>query len=50
MLPEWEELREVSLCKAGATMEQWSTVDARNLFDPAAVRAAGFRCDGIGRL
>jgi UDP-glucose 6-dehydrogenase len=49
VLTEWEALREVDLCKAGAMMEHRSMVDARNLFDSAAVRSPGLRCDGIGR-
>ena len=50
VLTEWEEFAGLDLGKAGAAMVSRAMVDARNLFDPSTVRAAGFSYDGIGRL
>ncbi|MGH9128366.1 MAG: UDP-glucose dehydrogenase family protein [Acidimicrobiales bacterium] len=50
VLTEWEELRDLDLCKAGSAMRSRCMVDARNLFEPSVVRAAGFRYVGTGRL
>lgn len=49
VLTEWEEFCSVELAKAGEVMQRRCMVDARNLFEPSVVRAAGFRYDGIGR-
>ncbi len=49
VLTEWEDFRRLDLEKAGGLMTRPAMVDARNLFDPSAVRRAGFAYDGIGR-
>ena len=50
VLTEWPELAEVDLAKVAAIMESPAVVDTRNILDPAAVRAAGCRYEGMGRL
>ncbi len=49
VLTEWEELRSLDLEKAAGAMREPAMVDARNLFDPASARRAGFAYDAIGR-
>jgi UDPglucose 6-dehydrogenase len=49
VLTEWEDFRALDLEKAAGLMTRPAMVDARNLFDPSAVRRAGFVYDGVGR-
>ncbi len=49
VLTEWPEFASVDLGAIAAAMSGDAVVDARNLLDPAAVRAAGLRYDGVGR-
>ncbi|MFN2628652.1 MAG: nucleotide sugar dehydrogenase [Gaiellaceae bacterium] len=49
IVTEWPELRELASASVRAAMAHPLIVDGRNLLDPAAVRAAGFAYDGIGR-
>ena len=49
ILTEWEELRWLDFDKISSLMASPCIVDARNLLDPAAMRRAGFRYQGIGR-
>lgn len=49
VLTEWPEFRDLDLDAAAATMRGSSIVDARNLLDPATVKAAGLTYDGVGR-
>jgi UDPglucose 6-dehydrogenase len=49
LVTEWPQLADVDWKAVGATMRQQVFVDGRNMFDPAAMRAAGFRYDAIGR-
>ena len=49
LITEWNEFRALSLPKLAASMTGRVIVDLRNVFDPAAVRAAGFAYQGIGR-
>ena len=49
ILTEWEELRWLDFDKISSLMASPRIVDARNLLDPAAIRRAGFRYQGIGR-
>ncbi|MDQ1436375.1 MAG: UDPglucose 6-dehydrogenase [Acidimicrobiaceae bacterium] len=49
VLTEWDEFLEVDLRKAGELMASAGMVDARNLFEPAQARAAGFTYEGVGR-
>jgi UDPglucose 6-dehydrogenase len=47
---EWPEFGKVDLSElAGVMADDAVVVDTRNLLDPAAVRAAGLRYDGVGR-
>jgi len=49
ILTEWDEFRNIDFYKVGELMTTPSIVDARNLLDPVALRAAGFAYSGIGR-
>lgn len=49
VVTEWPEFREVDLTQVRKLMRGHRVVDARNLLDPASVRAAGFDYLGIGR-
>ena len=47
---EWPEFAKLDLDEVAAVMADDAViVDTRNLLDPAAVRAAGLRYDGVGR-
>ena len=49
LVTEWPELRELDWAEAGKRMNRRLLVDGRNMLDPAAMRAAGFEYEGIGR-
>jgi UDPglucose 6-dehydrogenase len=49
LVTEWKELAEVDWAAIRETMARPVFVDGRNFLDPAAMRAAGFTYDGIGR-
>jgi UDPglucose 6-dehydrogenase len=49
IVTEWPELREIATADLREAMARPLIVDGRNLLDPAAVRAAGFAYEGIGR-
>jgi UDPglucose 6-dehydrogenase len=49
LVTEWPELGELDWQALGATMRRKVLVDGRNMLDPAAMRAAGFAYEGIGR-
>jgi UDPglucose 6-dehydrogenase len=49
IVTEWPELREVATAEVRDAMERPLIVDGRNLLDPAAVAAAGFEYEAIGR-
>jgi UDPglucose 6-dehydrogenase len=49
LVTEWPEFGELDLAEVRAAMRGSVLVDGRNLFDPAAVRAAGLTYEGIGR-
>ncbi|MCU0261488.1 MAG: UDP-glucose/GDP-mannose dehydrogenase family protein [Ilumatobacteraceae bacterium] len=49
VLTEWPEFASIDLAAVAAVLRGDAVVDARNLLDPAEVRAAGLRYDGIGR-
>ncbi len=49
VLTEWQEYRVLDLPKMKTLMRQPVIVDARNLYEPARVREAGFRYASIGR-
>jgi UDPglucose 6-dehydrogenase len=49
LLTEWDEFRQLDLSRLRGLMEVPVLVDGRNLFDPRAVREAGFEYISIGR-
>ncbi len=49
LVTEWNEFRALSPSKLAGIMRGRVMVDLRNVFDPAAMRAAGFSYHGIGR-
>jgi UDPglucose 6-dehydrogenase len=49
IVTEWAELRGLASAETREAMANPLIVDGRNLLDPAAVRAAGFTYEGIGR-
>ena len=49
LLTEWEEFRQLDLVRVRDLMEVPVMVDGRNLFDPDAVRKAGFEYISLGR-
>lgn len=49
VLTEWPEFTSLDLAAAKTAMRGDALVDCRNLLDPATVKAAGLRYDGVGR-
>ena len=49
LVTEWGEFRDLDWAAAAATMAQPLVVDGCNFLDPAALAAAGFEYEGIGR-
>jgi UDPglucose 6-dehydrogenase len=49
ILTDWPEIRKLDLAKIKAAMKVPVVIDGRNMFDPAAMRAAGFTYHSIGR-
>src|SRR5690606_322543 len=49
VVTEWREFRSPDFARLRSIMRQPVLIDGRNLYDPQAVRAAGFRYDSIGR-
>lgn len=49
ILTEWPEFAGIDLGETAAAMRGDAIVDCRNLLDPATVKAAGLRYDGVGR-
>ncbi|MGB2952514.1 MAG: UDP-glucose/GDP-mannose dehydrogenase family protein [Gaiellaceae bacterium] len=49
IVTEWDEFRGLATPEVREAMRRPLIVDGRNLLDPAAVRAAGFSYEGIGR-
>ena len=49
LITEWNEFRALSPERLRETMRGGVLVDLRNVYDPAAMRAAGFAYHGIGR-
>jgi UDPglucose 6-dehydrogenase len=49
IVTEWDELRDLATPEVREAMRIPLIVDGRNLLDPEAVRAAGFRYESIGR-
>jgi len=49
LVTEWHELRRPDLARLRAAMRTPVLFDGRNVWSPAAARAAGFAYYGIGR-
>jgi UDPglucose 6-dehydrogenase len=49
LVTEWPELATLDWAMLARTMRTAILVDGRNMLDPGALRAAGFRYEGIGR-
>ena len=49
LVTEWGEFKELDWAAAAAAMAHPLIVDGRNFLDPAALVAAGFEYEGIGR-
>ncbi len=49
VITEWNEFRALSPARLAATMKGKVVVDLRNIFDPVAIREAGFAYTSIGR-
>jgi UDPglucose 6-dehydrogenase len=49
LVTEWPEFAELDWAAAATRMAQPLIVDGRNFLDPAALRAAGFEYEGIGK-
>ena len=49
LVTEWNEFRNPNLQKLAATMRGNEIYDGRNLYEPRAVREAGFVYEGVGR-
>jgi UDPglucose 6-dehydrogenase len=49
LVTEWGEFRELDWAAVAAAMNRPLIVDGRNFLDPAALLAAGFEYEGIGR-
>ncbi|MCI0664412.1 MAG: UDP-glucose/GDP-mannose dehydrogenase family protein [Acidobacteria bacterium] len=49
IVTEWEEFRYLDLNRIGEVMRSKVLIDGRNVLDPDAVNAAGFKYRGVGR-
>jgi len=49
VITEWNEFRAMDPARLAQAMRGRVVVDLRNIYDPAAMRAAGFTYSGIGR-
>jgi UDPglucose 6-dehydrogenase len=49
LVTEWPEFADLDWAAAAERMARPLLIDGRNFLDPAALRAAGFEYDGIGR-
>ena len=49
LLTEWNEFRALAPARLRSAMRGDVLVDLRNVYDPEAMRAAGFRYSSIGR-
>ena len=49
LITEWNEFRALSPTRLRETMRGSVIVDLRNVYDPVAMRAAGFTYHGVGR-
>ncbi len=49
LVTEWQEFKELDFTAVAAAMKGDLLIDGRNALDPAAVRAAGLKYEGVGR-
>jgi UDPglucose 6-dehydrogenase len=49
VVTEWNEFRNLDLTRAKELMSEPVLIDLRNVYEPARVRAMGFRYEGVGR-
>ena len=49
LVTEWNEFKQLDLCRLRGVMRRAVLVDGRNMYDPERLRAAGFSYEGIGR-
>ena len=49
ILTEWNEFKELDLKKVKKLLNQPVIIDGRNIYDPAKMKALGFRYFSIGR-
>ena len=49
LLTEWNEFKQLDMERVRGLMRAAVLIDGRNLYEPAEVRAAGFRYAGVGR-
>lgn len=49
LLTDWDEFKHVRWADLAPTMQQKIMVDGRNILEPAALKAAGFKYAGMGR-
>jgi UDP-glucose 6-dehydrogenase len=49
LVTEWRQLRDVDWAAAAGRMRRALLIDGRNMLDPEAMRAAGFKYEGVGR-
>ncbi len=50
LVTEWNEFRALAPAQLSKLMRGKTVIDLRNVFDPPAIRAAGFAYHGIGRI
>jgi UDPglucose 6-dehydrogenase len=50
LVTEWNQFRMLDLARVKALLREPVVVDLRNVYDPAAMRRAGFRYDSVGRM
>ena len=49
LVTEWNQFRMLDLERVKKLMRAPVLIDLRNVYDPAAMRRAGFRYDSVGR-
>ena len=48
-MTEWNQFRMLDLARVRTLLREPVVVDLRNVYDPGAMRKAGFRYDSVGR-
>ena len=49
LMTEWNQFRMLDLARVRTLLREPVVIDLRNVYDPAAMRKAGFRYDSVGR-